>query len=403
MGRNSYDWRWIDELMLEGLEGKIFPAAVLRVTHKGNVVFHRAYGWIDPDSRLHPATESTLFDLASLTKLFTATAFMTLVDSGRIGLDDPVGTILPEFRGMRSLVAQIDPLTKTRLPLNPDFAGVKIDAGKVTFRQLLTHTSGLAAWSDLCSDQTPAHSADAEIRRERMESLLRTLPFTYPPGKGFTYSDLGFVLLGEIVERLTGESLAEYVRRSVTAPLGLSSVAYTPLSHGVRRESVAPTEYYPERGHRAWGEVHDENAFCLGGIAGHAGLFACARDVSLFGQSFLYEKHPILSSRSRREMLKEQVHHQGIRRGLGWQLPGDDGMPVGKVWSRSSFGHTGFTGTSLWLDPVRQLNVALLTNRVYYGRDAKSIVDFRLRLHTSIAHLVDDAKHRGLNRTREQE
>ena len=398
-------FKTVDAIMRRGLE-TVFPAAVLLITHRGETVFHRAYGWLDPNTRRLPTQKDTLFDLASLTKLFTATAFMTLVAKGTVTVDTPVAQVLPEFNGIRRILPPTDPHTGATRPANPKLAGLTVDAGKITFRQLLTHTSGLDAWQDLCEREnntcaaTTPHNVRADIRRRRLNTFLQHPKFVYPPGKAFLYSDLGFITLGETIERLSIMPLSEFLSQAVLKPLALKSVVFNPLAHNIPLDTIAPTEFCRWRKRRIHGEVHDENAACLGGEAGHAGLFATAADVASFGQFFLADKHSntraILSDDLRQEMTREQVYLNGERRGLGWKLQTKTGSPAGKSFGFRSYGHTGFTGTSLWIDPERDMLVVLLTNRVYRGRDNQSIADFRVSLHQSVATAIDSASENSL-------
>ncbi len=387
-------WHDTDALMQQGLAAT-FPAAVLLVRQKGKTLFHRAYGWIDPERKQWPVELSTLFDLASLTKLFTATAFMTLVDAGKVALETPVTKVIPEFGGIHPIQPGIDPHTKALLPPDPEFEDKIVSANEVTFWHLLTHTSGLAAWEDLCRRDKSAdippipQRVPLAMRRHRLEAFLHSPRFVSLPGEHFLYSDLGFILLGEAIERLTDCSLPEYLSRAIVRPLGIESMTYTPLGHGIPRNRIAPTEFCPWRERRIWGEVHDENASCLGGVAGHAGLFAAAEEIAVFGQCFLAGECPILSSDLVKMMIREQVWEGDERRGLGWKLQTPDNSPVGRALGPRSFGHTGFTGTSLWIDPDRELIVVLLTNRVYYGRDGEAITRFRIRLHDAVVAVVD--------------
>ena len=384
----------IDAIMKEGL-ASVFPAAVLLIHQRGMTLFQRSYGWLDPVQKRWPTQEDTLFDLASLTKLFTTTAFLTLVSAGRVSLDTPVAEVVPEFRSVHPIQPGIDPHAKTLLPPDPNYQGKRVDAGRVRFRHLLTHTSGLAAWEDLCGREGKEaaifpHRLPPEARQRRLDAFLRAPRFVYPPGERILYSDLGFILLGEAIERLTGQRLPEYLAQAVCEPLGLARTFFNPLARGTPRERMAPTEFCAWRGRRLWGEVHDENAACLGGVAGHAGLFATARDVAALGRCYLDDGGGILAPALAAEAVSEQVRDETQRRGLGWQLMSPQGSPVGGNFGPSSFGHTGFTGVSMWIDPHRELIVALLTNRVYHGRDGEAISRFRVRLHEAIASIVDD-------------
>jgi CubicO group peptidase (beta-lactamase class C family) len=214
-----------------------------------------------------------------------------------------------------------------------------------------------------------------------------------PPREQILYSDLGFILLGASLERLSGLPLESCLRELVFAPLGLEAITFNPLAKGIPREAVAPTEICGWRGRRLWGEVDDENAAALGGAAGHAGLFATAAEVAGLGQVYLdrvkSRGREFLTPETALEITREQVRQDGLRRGLAWVLQTAEACSCGRLFSASSFGHTGFTGTSLWVDPARELVVALLTNRVYYGRANTSIQEFRPWLHDQVILALD--------------
>jgi CubicO group peptidase (beta-lactamase class C family) len=396
----------VDAVMRGGLEA-VFPAASLLAAWRGGVILHRAYGHLDPETRQHPTQTDSLFDLASLTKLFTTTAFMSLVEADRVTLDTPVADVLPEFDGVRSIGPTEDPLSKIPLPADPAFAGQEVDARQVTFWHLLTHTSGLAAWRSLYKEngeQGPdvplPHHVSAEKRNRRIAAIHDRYGFAFPPGKRVVYSDLGVILLGEAVARLAGTPLDVYLRRAVLDPLGLSHTTYNPLAHHSSSQWIVPTEFCSWRRRRCVGQVHDENAASLGGVAGHAGLFSTAWEVAVLGQTYLnegrYNSTQILSAATVAEMTRVQVDFADNPRGLGWLLASrSSGLQRSQAYSSSgrlfgprSYGHTGFTGTSLWVDPDRELVVALLTNRVYYGRDPEGIGEFRPRLHDAVAACI---------------
>jgi CubicO group peptidase (beta-lactamase class C family) len=389
----------IEAVMHSGLDA-VFPAAVLLVARQARVVFHRAYGHLDPEARQRPTRTDSLFDLASVTKLFTATAFMTLVEAGRVALDTPVADVLDEFGGVRPIAETEDPLARTMVPADPTFAGQEVDTWRVTFWHLLTHTSGLAAWRSLYRENGEdegnvplPHQVSAEKRARRVAAIHHSYGFAYPPGARLVYSDLGFILLGEAVARLAGTSLEAYVRRAVLEPLGLASTTYNPLANGVPADRIVPTEMCAWRRRRCTGEVHDENAASLGGVAGHAGLFSTAWDVAALGQTYLnggsYDGVRILSSATVGEMTRPQVNFDDNPRGLGWLQRSEAGSSSGRLFGPRSYGHTGFTGTSLWVDPDRELVVVLLTNRVYGGRDPEGIVGFRPRLHDAVVEAME--------------
>ncbi len=383
--------------------GDTFPALALTVVRDGAVWLNEAWGWIDPDSRQLPVQPDSLFDLASVSKLFTASAFLSLVSQGLVALEDRLVDVVPEFgeSGPRPLDGGQDPHTKARLPTPDALRGQTADPSRVTFRQLLTHTSGLAPWRDVFNAAGPAplppDRTDLVSPQERWANALRAL-CTYPlvgqPGDGVVrYSDLGFMLLGEAVSRLHGTpgALDVVIRERVLEPLRLESLVFNPLQHGRARTAIPPTENDPTwRGRRCWGEVHDENACGVGGVAGHAGLFGSARDVAALGQAWL-ERDPRLgiSPDVMRAATQEHAATDGMRRGLGWMLKAPEDSSAGDRFSPDSYGHTVFTGTSLWIDPRRALVVACLTNRVYPGRDKPGIHDFRRAAHDLLAEAVD--------------
>jgi len=281
-----------------------------------------------------PATTDTLYDLASLTKLFATTCVMRLVEQDRLALDEPVATWLSDFA-----------------------AGGK---ARVTPRHLLTHTSGLPDHLPLWKlERTP---------EARLERVLAT-PLLNPPDTVFRYSDLGLIALGHLVEEVAGASLDRVVADMVSGPLQLDQTMYRPPAD--LRPCIAPTEdeQAVARG-LVWGEVHDENAWSLGGAAGHAGIFSTAEDVGRFAQMYLeggvLEGVRLLRPETVAEMTRNQIGNLEPR-GLGWEL--DANYYMGKLASPQTYGHTGFTGTSLVIDPRRQLIVVLLTNRVHPTRD----------------------------------
>jgi CubicO group peptidase (beta-lactamase class C family) len=380
--------------MRAGLD-QVFPAAALLVARNGSAVLHRAYGYLDPETRRRPVDRESLFDLASLTKLFTVTAFMTLVDRCIVTLHTSVAEVLTEFNGVRPIGSTEDPISKTTVPVDPAFANREVDARRVTFWHLLTHTSGLAAWRSLYRENGDEgnnvprpHHVSRAARVRRVGAIHERYGFAYPPGQRVVYSDLGIILLGEAVSRLSGIGLEAYVNQAVFEPLRLTHTMYNPLAKSIPVESIVPTEFCAWRRRRCIGEVHDENAASLAGVAGHAGLFSTARDVATLGQMYLndglYGGRRVLSRELVTEMTRVQVDSDDNPRGLGWLQRSRGWSSSGQLFGPHSYGHTGFTGTSLWVDPDRNLLVALLTNRVYYGRDPAGIADFRPRLHDAV-------------------
>lgn len=365
--------------LLDRAVPQIAPAVQLVVRWRGTTVYERAAGWIDPVTRSQPTQPDTLFDLASLTKLFVVTLAMQLVEAGALALDQPLADVLPELSGRRAIQPYEDPQQTGRM-ISLDSSATTIDAGRITLRQVLTHTSGLPAWRPLFRQAT----------RVAGWQMALTTPCAYRPGTQLVYSDIGLILLGLAIERVAGQRLDRLVAQQMTQPLGLKHTCFVPLSQPQRSaQTIAPTEICGWRHRRMHGEAHDENAAALGGIAGHAGLFSTAAEVARFGQIFLDRGAPLLSPATVAEMTRPQVERDQIRRGLGFALWSPDPEASSHPFSPQTFGHTGFTGTSLWVDPQRQLVVALLTNDVYHGRVERGIGGLRLAVHRAIVEAVD--------------
>ncbi|MFB7997309.1 serine hydrolase domain-containing protein [Streptomyces sp. NPDC056002] len=344
------------DLVRRAVEDGTVPGAVL-ITGRGAAgeVHTSSYGVTASGPSGRSVTADTVFDLASLTKVVaTLPAVLRLADRGELGLDDPVRRHLPAFRG----------------------------SGKdqVTIRHLLSHTSGLPPHRDFW--QLPGGPAD------RLTAVLRE-PLEHPPGSVVQYSDLGFILLGEIVARVTGAPLDSAVRDLVLDPLGLGTVRYLPPAEW--RAHTAATEAGPD-GEPKWGVVHDENAEGLGGVAGHAGLFGSAPDLAHYLRTCWLSEGSVLSRRMRAEALTLQTRGLNGARGLGWTLPGDAWDHMSPHWPASGAGHTGFTGTSLALDPVSGIWVVLLTNAVHYGRGARAKT-LRRVVHAAVARTESALSH----------
>jgi serine-type D-Ala-D-Ala carboxypeptidase len=347
----------IDRVILRGINAGGYPGAAVVVGRRGAAVWEKGFGklgWTGDSPKVNPTR--TVYDLASLTKVIgTTTAAMLLYDEGRLKLDVPVSTYLPEFAG-----------------------GAK---DSVTVRMLLTHRSGLPAGRDLWR---MARSAD-EAR-----ALVLATPLECRPGQCYIYSDLGADVLGFVVEQLAGESLDRFVHERVFEPLGMNDTFFRPADSLAYR--VAPTEVSPPRGYPLRGEVHDENAYALGGVAGHAGLFSTAADLSIFAQMMLnggeYNGVRVLSD----SVVELFTRRAAGTRALGWDTADGDGG-AGTYLGPSAYGHTGYTGTSIWIDPEREMFVVLLTNRVHAARarrPAKVISDVRNDLADAAALAVTD-------------
>lgn len=380
------DFSAIDALVA-GAVNRVFPAAQIHLRLGGTVVYDACFGYLDPETRTQPVNPDTRFDLASVSKLFTVVAFMTLVEAGRVRLDQPIADVLPEFTGPRPIAPYPDPLRPGGMVEIVPPTPAQVNADAITFRQVLSHSAGLPAWLPLwrmALDQPrdlPAHEVQSHLR-----SAVLTTAFAYPPGTRVIYSDVGLLLIGFAIERLTGRRLDQAIAERVTGPLGLRSVGFGPLPCA----NVAPTEFYAHHGRRMCGEVHDENAFAFGGIAGHAGLFGTASDVAAFGEALRRALNGaadgILQPRTLSEMTTVQAQDGEIRRGIGFALRSPNPQAMSYALSERAFGHLGFTGTSLWIDPARDLVFVCLTNHIYYGRVGEdTMTPFRAALSRAVA------------------
>lgn len=382
--------------ILNAIEAGIAPTAALAVFHEDVLVFEGGWGWIDPEDKQIVATADTWFDLASLTKLFTMTAFLSLVSEGKVDVHTSVADLVPEFAALtsREIAGGQNPQTKEAEPVDPRFAGQVVRAKQITCWHLLTHTSGLPAWRDvyaIADPPPPPTDSDPLAQVERWQRALRqicTYPFVAPPDTGVRYSDIGLMLLGEVVARLHGTpgDLETALRERVT-----DAARFRPTFNDIARILIAPTEVDSTwRKRRVWGEVHDENACGVGGVAGHAGLFSTAAAVAAFGSDWLHyaEGRFGIKPDIAADAVREQISDNGTRRGLGWAIKAAQDSSAGDLFSPNSYGHTGFTGTSLWIDPERDLVVALLTNRVYPGREVEGIHALRRTVHDGIVRAI---------------
>ncbi|MHB1414310.1 MAG: serine hydrolase domain-containing protein [Chloroflexota bacterium] len=326
----------IDALINKNIAADLFPGAVVLVTRRGAVVKETAYGnaavYVSEGERLRepiPTTISTIYDMASLTKLFTTTAALVLVDRGKLDLDARVADYLPEF-GTNG-------------------------KEKVTVRQLLTHTSGLPAGLKLWTK--------GDTVEQRLQAAY-SVGLEYEPGTKYLYSDAGPIILGKVIERIAGQSLDRFIDETIIRPLGLADTMYLPPWQLQMR--VAATEVRsPGHWGVVWARPHDGEAEALGGVAGNAGLFATASDLAVFAQMMLeggaYGGVRVISEPSAKMAVQPQPGWPG--HGLGWEL--DQDWYMGDLALATTYGHTGYTGTSIVIDPDEELTLILLTNRVH--------------------------------------
>ena len=368
----------IDSIMRIALVEAAAPGAAVAVGRHGQLVHLRGYGRLDPRDGFGAVDDSTIYDLASLTKVVaTTTAAMMLFDEGRLSLDAPVIRYLPEF-------GDADPAKRT-----------------ITVRNLLLHDSGLPAYAPLYREIRGRHAYLDRIAK---------LPLQAPPGERTVYSDFSAILLGLIVERISGHELDVFAQQRIFGPLGMRDTGFNPIwwtdapalaengdvgadePAGPVRSRVAPTERDTLfRLRYLQGNVHDENAYALGGVAGHAGLFSSARDLTVFAQLMLdggtYDGSRLVREETVRMFTRRASDRSS--RALGWDTPSASSS-AGDYFSARSFGHTGFTGTSLWIDPERDVFLVILTNRVNPSRDNQRHVELRRDIADAVQRAIQD-------------
>jgi len=342
----------IERRVFLALAQKVFPGVEIFLARSDTVLFHRVYGRFNQTPDSPPLTLNAVFDLASLTKpLATASAILHLIEHGALALTTPIGRLLADFN--------------------------QSPHSTITIQQLLTHTSGMPAWA-------PLYSPD--FNRQRGWQKLRSMPLLYPPGTAVTYSCLGFILLAEILRRVTQISLNQYCRQYLFTPLGLSSLSFHP---DPTRPDIVPTAFCPHRGGLLRGVVHDENAYLFEGEGGNAGLFGSALDIHRFCR-LLWQRGQldgirIFTEETVASFLRNHNPPYLPPRALGWDYHSgrDEYHSCGRYMPVGSLGHLGFTGTSLWMDPVSQTLVLILSNRVNISRDENLplLRSFRPEIH----------------------
>jgi uncharacterized protein YbbC (DUF1343 family)/CubicO group peptidase (beta-lactamase class C family) len=342
----------VDQQMERAVLDGLIPGAVVLIGHDGLIVYQKAYGSRALIPHREPMTLDTIFDAASLTKVIATTpSIMRLFEQGQIRLNDPVTKYLPEFQGGHS---------------------------EITIRNLMTHFSGLRPDLDL----KPAWSGyETGIQRALIDKPAG------PPGVRFVYSDINFILLGEIVHRLTGKTLDEYARENFYEPLGMRETTFLPPAS--LRPRIAPTEINPATGQPLRGEVHDDTARYMGGVAGHAGVFTTAADLAKFAQMMIDKGEGngvrlFTAATVEKFTTPESPPDQPILRGLGWDIDSTYSSNRGELFPIGSYGHTGFTGTSMWIDPFSHSYLIILTNVVHPHR-GHSLTSLRSRVATLVA------------------
>jgi serine-type D-Ala-D-Ala carboxypeptidase len=372
-------WSEVESAFNRAVEEGVVPGAAIVARRGGEIAFEGAFGSRQTVPERSPMKLDTVFDLSSLTKaLATSVAVMMLARDGKFRLDDRVPRFFPDF-GVHG---------KTT----------------ITFRHLLAHCSGLAAWR-------PLHERIAEIERNGRINFMASYgakEFAYeqvhrdtleaPPGTKTIYSDLGFILLGETIERVASVALNRFCRDKLFRPLGLKSTGFVDISLARSRrlepvpDMFAATEECPTRKRILVGEVDDENAYAMGGVAGHAGLFAPVREVDRIAAELIASyagRSEYVPQKIIREFWTRDATVEGSTWALGWDTPTPEGSSSGRHFSPNSVGHLGFTGTSIWIDPEREIAITMLTNRVHPKRQNQAIREFRPKIHDLIMEAIN--------------
>jgi serine-type D-Ala-D-Ala carboxypeptidase len=373
-------WREVEQAFADAVERGVIPGATVVVRSGRERIFEGAFGNRALVPARSPMRLDTVFDLSSLTKaLATTAAVMLLTSEGKLRLGDRVTRFFPNF-GVHGKSA-------------------------VTFRHLLAHCSGLAAWR-------PYYQRVAEIEKSGKVNFMAShgaKEFVYeeihrekpeaPPGTRTIYSDLNFIVLGEAVEKLSATALNRFCRDKIFRPLGLRATDFIDISlvRSRRLEPVpdmfAPTEVCPSRKRLLVGEVDDENAFAMGGVAGHAGLFAPVREVDTLAAALLdcyAGRDGLVPQKVIQEFWSRDSAVPGSTWALGWDTPSPEGSSSGHAFSPRAVGHLGFTGTSIWIEPEREIAISILTNRVHPRRDNQAIREFRPKIHDLIMEAIGE-------------
>jgi serine-type D-Ala-D-Ala carboxypeptidase len=348
-------------ILEDAIAARAFPGCSLAVTFRGQLVARKAFGRFTYDPASPEVNVASLFDLASLTKVAATTAMaMVLYERGLLDLEAPVSAIVPEFAG-----------------------GLSADDSRrreVTLHMLLAHSSGLPAYEKLF--------LGAQSRDDLLQAAFTT-PLAAAPGTRAEYSDIGFIILGVALERLADESLDVFCQREVFGPLGMTHTTFKPAS--ALKDAIPPTaDDRTFRRRVIQGEVQDENASVLGGIAGHAGLFSTAEDLAIFAYAMLNGGRPILRPKTVELFTRREAVPEGTSRALGWDTPSEPSQS-GKRFSPRSFGHLGYTGTSLWIETERQLSIILLTNRTWPDCQNQAIKQVRPAFHDALIEALGAA------------
>ncbi len=352
------------DLLAGGIRERAYQAAVLLAARGEEILLHGSAG---------EAHLSSVFDISSLTKPLVASLFYILVQQGKLSTEGKVSEILP-----------------ARSPA-PDY-------GRITFHHLLSHTSGLPEYRRFYREIRESEEKEGKTLwgtaegHDRIVDSVLSLPLASPPGTAWAYSDPGYILLGRAIEAASFSTLDRLLRKELAGPLGMRDTAYLPLSAVSDCETgrIMSTGESEERGKEKIGEVDDENAAAMGGVAGHAGIFSTAYDLFLFGREILRARRGegrVLSRRSAQEMTARAPEPPGCPRTPGWDTPtpeAEGGSQAGSRFSGNAIGHLGWTGCSLWIDLAHEVTVVLLTNRVYFGPENDRLKGLRPKIHDAV-------------------
>jgi len=346
----------IDSVIMHAIEDSSFPGAVVLVSKYGNIIYEKGFGHFTYDESSTEVNTNTIYDLASLTKVIaTTTAAMLCIDRSLFKLDDPVYKHIPEFS--------------------------KNSKEAITIKNLLLHNSGLPAWKKFYNINLDADSIIKNIYSAKPE---------YPTGTKTVYSDLGMIVLGKLIETVTHKKLDQFCNDEIFIPLKMNNTYFNPPDS--LKYKIPPTEFDNYwRNKLVQGEVHDETSSLLGGVAGHAGLFSTAEDLSKLFQMILdggsYNGKQFIKLETINLFTKR--YSSQSTRAIGWDTKSVTKSSAGNKFSKTSYGHTGFTGTSVWIDPIRKLFVVFLTNRVYPSIENKKIINVRPKLHNAVIDAID--------------
>ena len=348
------------------IEKKTAPGAVVLIARRGKIVLEEALGHMSYEVDAEAMTRQTIFDLASVTKVaVTTTLAMMLTERGELDLDAAVQTYVPAFQGEGK--------------------------AQVTVRDLFAHCSGMQSWVPFFRDIEA--SSPAEAKQAVIDAICR-MPLAHPWRSKTAYSDPAYILLGELIEGISGTPLEILAEERIFGPLGMKDTHYRPPPSLLHR--IAPTEFDPWRGRVVRGEVHDENCYFVGGVTGHAGLFGTASDLAIYGQMMasggVSDGHSYLDAETIRVWTQPAGLVPGSSRAVGWDTAPVPASPLGQGPSMA-FWHTGFTGVSLWIDPERELVAVLLTNRIHPTRDNQQIYELRPEFHRAVNEAVIGAEN----------